>query len=75
MFSYLKFKMQNSIGTAAAVNVYNDEGFIGYEVLFPDLGVGDVKRRTLGRADSETFLRRQQLLHDFRQPHGPRPAS
>jgi len=58
MFTYLKFRMQNSIGTAAAVNVYNDEGLIGYEVLFPDLGVGDVKRRTLGRADSETFLRR-----------------
>ena len=60
MFSYLKFKMQNSIGTAAAVNLFNDEGLIGYEVLFPDLGVGDVKRRALSRTDSETFLRRLQ---------------
>jgi hypothetical protein len=58
MFGYLKFKMQNSIGTAAAVNLFNDEGLIGYEVLFPDLGVGDVKRRVLGRTESDTFLRR-----------------
>ena len=60
MFSYLKFKMQNSIGTAATVNLYNDEGLIGYEILFPDLGAGDVKRRTLVRTDSETFLRKLQ---------------
>lgn len=60
MFTYLKFKMQNSIGTAAAVNLYNEEGLIGYEVLFPNLGVGDVVRKHLNRTESETLLRRMQ---------------
>lgn len=60
MFTYLKFRMLNSIGTAAAVNLYNEEGLIGYEILFPDLGVGDVKRTVLSRTESETFLRKMQ---------------
>ena len=60
MFSYLKFKMQNSIGTAASVNLFYEEGLIAYEILFPDLGVTSCPRRSLGRQESETFIKRLQ---------------
>ena len=56
MFANLRFKMVNSIGTRVAVNLYNEDDLIGYEILFPELGAESSQRKSLGRKRSEKFL-------------------
>lgn len=58
MFTYLKFKMNNSIGTPVSVNLYNNDGLIDYEILFPDLGVRESRRIRMSRADSSKLLKK-----------------
>lgn len=58
MFTYLKFRMVNSIGTPVSVNLYNNGGRIDYEILFPTLGVTEAKRLNLGKGASEKLLRK-----------------
>ena len=62
MFSRISFKMKNSVGIPVSVNLYEDNGIIEYEILFPDLGVDQVKRKRMGRGDSDKFLRRLKKL-------------
>ncbi len=58
MFTYLKFRMVNSIGAPVSVNLYNMGGRIEYEILFPSLGVREAKRLSLGKGASEKLLRK-----------------
>ena len=62
MFSRISFKMKNSVGIPVSVNLYEYNGIVEYEILFPNLGVDQVKRKRLGRGDSERFLRRLKKL-------------
>lgn len=58
MFTTLKFRMENSVGTPVCVSLFNNEGLIDYEILFPKLGVNDVRRRSLGRSGSIKLMKR-----------------
>lgn len=58
MFTTLKFKMENSIGTPVTVNLYHQDGLVDYEILLPDLGARDAKRCSMGRKGSARFLER-----------------
>ena len=62
MFSRISFKMKNSIGIPVSVNLFEDNGMVEYEILFPDLGVDKAKKKRMGRGDSERFLRRLKKL-------------
>ena len=62
MFSRISFKMKNSIGIPVSVNLYNDGGMVGYEILFPELGVDKAKKKRMSRGDSDRFLRRLKKL-------------
>ena len=62
MFSRISFKMKNSVGIPVSVNLFEDNGMVEYEILFPDLGVDKARRKRMGRADSERFLRRLKKL-------------
>ena len=62
MFSRISFTMKNSVGIPVSVNLYEDNGMVGYEILFPNLGVEKVQRKSMGRGGSERFLRRMKKL-------------
>ena len=62
MFSRISFKMKNSVGIPVSVNLYEDNGIVEYEILFPNLGVDHVKRKRMSRGDSDKFLRRMKKL-------------
>ena len=62
MFSRISFKMKNSIGIPVSVNLYNEGGMVGYEILFPELGVDKAKKKRMSRGDSDRFLRRLKKL-------------
>ena len=62
MFSRISFKMKNSVGIPVSVNLYEDNGIVEYEILFPNLGVEQVKRKRMCSADSDRFLRRMKKL-------------
>ena len=56
MFTTLRFKMENSIGTPVQVCLYNRDGLVEYEITFPGFGVKDTGRRSLGSAVVLEFL-------------------
>jgi len=56
MFETIRFRMVNSIGTPVNVNLFNDRGIIGYEILFPSLGVVKSEKLRLNKKDSDKFL-------------------
>ena len=62
MFSRISFKMKNSVGIPVSVNLYEDNGMVEYEILFPALGVDSAKKKRMSRGDSERFLRRLKKL-------------
>ena len=62
MFSRISFKMKNSVGIPVSVNLYNDNGMVEYEILFPNLGIEKGRKKSMGRADAERFLRRIRKL-------------
>ena len=56
MFTTLRFRMENSIGTQVTVNLYNRDSLVDYEILIPDFGVNNVQKRSMGRSGSAKFL-------------------
>ena len=60
MFTTLRFRMENAIGTPVTVNLFNCDGLIEYEILIPELGVRDVQRTSMGISASEDLMKKLQ---------------
>ena len=56
MFKTLRFNMENSIGTHVSVNLYNSDSLVDFEIQFPDLGVKNVQKQSLGCSGSAKLL-------------------
>ncbi len=71
MLANLRFRMVNSIGTTVAVNLYNEDDLLEYEILFPELGAESSQRKRLSRSKSEKLLQKlkkqglEELLFGF----------